>query len=771
MLCLQRLSLLLGLLLPCVTAYSTTTTALSAARFSAPGKTTYLDVISDGSAFTYTLPPHTTFFHMVNPYGAVCTAPAVGDNGVIDCAAGLNTIYVFLSVAADTPPGTILTHTVTTSEGATVTTTSVAEPLPNLNIVSTFPSSFVAGTSPTYTVTMTNQGPATTGPLSVSDDLILDGLSAQIPAVKQLTGPPVKCQLLGYGVTCDIPSLNQGDSVQLAVTVNTFPAGKSLEHRITTLYADYGYSDDLYETATEIMVGDLVVSSSAPPQAGPNDDIPYSIILSSPGPSAVANVTYSWTTPPGTTFLSIDNPTPTRLGETELTKCTTPVAGSAGTVTCTTDYLYPASTLAPGVSVGATISAITIHVRAPGAQGTVTNSVSGTADYDSNPSNNTSSATTTILSGPVADLSLMMWTSSASAVIGTRVTYTASVSNAGPSDVKNVRMTFTAPSGAILTSWPEACTQTSPAVCTVTTLAKGGTAKFDLGFTGTTTGTMTSNGSVSSDALEIDSSNNNASASCAFTPYRSDLRLFASATPPDATSPIVVGDLVSYHVFISPLGPDPVTAVTTLTFPPGLQIISAQSPCVVAGGTVTCATTIPPTEGPSFEVWCRVTAAGTYTTPVVVTTSDFDPDLSNNSVNVTITANATQPPPPPGLAISIDPTSMVAVPGVPVAFTIHVSNTSAAPLTNVDVIDSFPAGLSLLSAEPSAGICPPGGPLLCYGGTLAAGATTTIRIVALPPDSGSVTNQASVSSNGVKTAVAHVTIAVVPTDRRHAAGH
>jgi uncharacterized repeat protein (TIGR01451 family) len=256
-----------------------------------------------------------------------------------------------------------------------------------------------------------------------------------------------------------------------------------------------------------------------------------------------------------------------------------------------------------------------------------------------------------------------------------------------------------------------------------------------------------------------------------FTPHRSDLRLFANASPQNADSPVVVGDQVAYHVFIISSGPDPVTAITTLTFPPGLQIISAQSPCVVTGGTATCAMTVLPNAGPSFEVWCRVTAAGTYTTPVILTTSDFDPDLSNNSVNITITANATQPPPPPGLAISIDPTSMIAVPGVPVAFTIHVTNTSVAPLTNVDVIDSFPAGLEFISALPSAGTCPLGLPLFCYAGTLAAGGTATIRIVAMPPDSGSVTNQVTVNSNGKTTAAARITVATVPTARRHAAGH
>jgi uncharacterized repeat protein (TIGR01451 family) len=95
-------------------------------------------------------------------------------------------------------------------------------------------------------------------------------------------------------------------------------------------------------------------------------------------------------------------------------------------------------------------------------------------------------------------------------------------------------------------------------------------------------------------------------------------------------------------------------------------------------------------------------------------------------------------------------TPSVAV-GANATFTITVKNNGPGTASGVSLVDTLPAGLTLVSATPSQGSCTPTAPLTCSLGTLASGASATISIVARATQAGTLVNRASVTANEPET--------------------
>jgi uncharacterized repeat protein (TIGR01451 family) len=84
--------------------------------------------------------------------------------------------------------------------------------------------------------------------------------------------------------------------------------------------------------------------------------------------------------------------------------------------------------------------------------------------------------------------------------------------------------------------------------------------------------------------------------------------------------------------------------------------------------------------------------------------------------------------------------------GRELTFTLTVTNRSAIPAPGLVVTDPLPAGVAFVSAASGQGACMfNGNSLLCSLGTLARGASATIRIVVRPTAPGPVTNTARIS--------------------------
>ena len=165
---------------------------------SAAGLVTYTQTVTNkgpaaaaaGATFTQVTPPNTTFQSITPPAGWTCgTKPAVGGTGTITCTAAatlavnsVGTFTLILQVNSGTPSGTNITETATATAtnivpSLTSNTASATVVVANANsadvaIVKTAtPNPVTQGTPVTYTLTVTNNGPASATNVTVTDSL------------------------------------------------------------------------------------------------------------------------------------------------------------------------------------------------------------------------------------------------------------------------------------------------------------------------------------------------------------------------------------------------------------------------------------------------------------------------------------------------------------------------------------------------------------------------------------------------------------------------
>jgi uncharacterized repeat protein (TIGR01451 family) len=152
--------------------------------------------------------------------------------------------------------------------------------------------------------------------------------------------------------------------------------------------------------------------------------------------------------------------------------------------------------------------------------------------------------------------------------------------------------------------------------------------------------------------------------------------------------------------------------------------------------------------------------ASAHTSP-----DDGDPKPSNNDTSFTSLVVAEGNP-----VLHLDPTVITAQPSKPFHFTALVDNDGGAPLAGITVMDTAPAGMTFVSATPSSGTCEvTASSLQCHADSLAAGASLSINIAALPPPA-SLFNHVVVTA-GTKSASANLLVSIPASGRRHAVHH
>jgi uncharacterized repeat protein (TIGR01451 family) len=358
---------------------------------------------------------------------------------------------------------------------------------------------------------------------------------------------------------------------------------------------------------------------------------------------------------------------------------------------------------------------------------------------------------------PLADLSLTKAVDNPTPAVGQQVTFTITVSNAGPADATGVAVTDLLPAGLSFgsASASQGNYDSGTGVWTVGTLLGLTSATLTITATVTSAGVKINTAEVTaSDLFDPNSAVNNHDpteddqASVSVTPLQefADLGLTKTVDNPTPN----VGDTITFTITLNNTGPANATNVAVSDLPPaGLAFVSATASQGIydpGGGTWLVGTVLIGTPV-TLQIQARVTDAIAHTNVAAISQSDaIDSNPSNN------TASATETPLPQSaplqqadLSVAKVVSQPAAVVGTPVVYTLFVHNNGPNTASGVVVSDPLPAGVMFLFAEPSQGSFNPTSGTWNVG-TVGAGATASLRIVAVVTAPGTIINTAQVTA-------------------------
>jgi uncharacterized repeat protein (TIGR01451 family) len=248
-------------------------------------------------------------------------------------------------------------------------------PAPNADLSiskSDSPDPVFAGQQLTYTLSVSNDGPADATGVTVTDQLP-DGVTFNSASSSQGS-----CSQSGGMVTCDLGTLADGASATVTIKVTPQSPGEITNSASVESNEDDpapGNNSDTEATTVNAAADLSVTKTDAPDPAQVGQNLTYTIVVTNNGPQAASGVTATDQLPKNAGF-----------GSVTTTKGTCSLKPQKRQVTCAI------GDMASGESV-----TIIIMVK-PTQKGTITNtvSVSATSPPDPNTANNTATATTVV---------------------------------------------------------------------------------------------------------------------------------------------------------------------------------------------------------------------------------------------------------------------------------------------------------------------------------------------------------------------------------------
>jgi uncharacterized repeat protein (TIGR01451 family) len=399
---------------------------------------------------------------------------------------------------------------------------------------------------------------------------------------------------------------------------------------------------------------------------------------------------------------------------------------------------------------------------AAAATGTLTNQASVAVPVwltDATPANNTASDSDTINFN--ANLGITKTDGLASVNPGATVTYTIVASNAGPDTATGATITDTVPASLSGVTWTcgtlvggatcGAASGSGNAISTTANLPSGGSVTYTV--TGTlasnATGTLSNTAQVAAPSGTTDPTAGNNSAT--------DTDTINLVADPSITKTHVGnftrGTTGSYTITVSNSGTGPTSGTVTVTdtLPAGLTPQPFTNPvngwtCGIAGQVVTCTRSNVLNAGSSYptipvNVSVLQTAANSVTNSATVSGGGGNISTANDTANdaTTVVSSAD---------LSLTKTADNSTPTINqnVTFTLTLANAGPSNASGVTVTDALPAGLSFVSATPSAGTSYNSGTGVWTIGAVSSGANATLQIVAKVTASGTITNTAQVTA-------------------------
>ncbi|MBE7551152.1 MAG: DUF11 domain-containing protein [Anaerolineales bacterium] len=670
-----------------------------------------------GVVVTDTLPLSATF----SSASTGCSAAS----GVVSCSMGnINSeVTKVVTIAAiATNPGVltnmaVVSSSVTDPDADNNTASAVTTVTPKADLtISKIGSSdpITAGTSLTYTLIITNNGPSPAENVVVTDTLPLSmSIQSVTPATSTQSGQQLGWNLgslaLGATQTITIVAKVGGDvrnSIQNTATVTS-----------TTIDLTPG-NNSYTETTTINTQTDLsVIKTDSPDPVQLNNFFGYTVQVTNAGPSDALAVVLTDNLPASVFFVGF---------------LPAPSQGTCSTSTMTCNF---------GKIVSGGSASVGIFVRADAA-GVITNTASVTSsENDPDPTNNTDTENTTV--NP-ANLSVVKTVSPGPIRVGTPFTYTLSVASApgfyratGVTLVDNLPPTVTYKSAS---STQGSCSGTATVTCTLGIIESGASPIIvTIVVTPTAAGLITNTATITSDVPDPIPANNAASITTTVDPV-ADL----SVAKMDSTDPVTAGTSLTYTLIVTNNGPSPATGVgVTDPLPAGVTFVSASPGCS-GSSTVTCSLggiAGSATKTVSIHVTVNPSTIGVITNTVSVTGSEFDSNTLNNSATITTTVNRKV-----NLSITKSSSPNLVAAGSSLTYTLTVSNSGPSLATNVVVSDTLPAGVTLALA--SSGCSNSGNNVTCNLGNIANGGTgvALIRVTVNASTIGLITNTARVTS-------------------------
>jgi uncharacterized repeat protein (TIGR01451 family) len=402
----------------------------------------------------------------------------------------------------------------------------------------------VPGTSNTYTITVTNNGPSTVSSLTLADTIPPGLLNPNF-------APSVGAYDTNSGVWSGL-SLASGQSVSITLTGTIDPNATGNITNIVTVAPPSGTTDtnSANDTATDndtTPQADLAVTiTDGATSVVPGTGIGYTITVTNNGPSTVSSLTLAVTTPAAVLIPSFFVP----VG-----------AYNVGT------GVWSGLSLASGQSVTMLVG----EFIEPNATGSLINTVTVSAPSgttDTNPANNSASDNDTLT--PQADLAVTVTDGATSVVAGASNIYTITVTNNGPSTVSSLTLTDTIPAALLNPNFaPSAgAYDTNTRIWSGLSLASGQSVSMTL--TGTidpnATGTITNIVTVSAPAGTTDTNSaNNAATDNDTLTGPIDL----SVTITNAATTLVPGSLDTYTITVANNGANTVSSFDLIDTIPG----------------------------------------------------------------------------------------------------------------------------------------------------------------------------------------------------------
>jgi len=553
-----------------------------------------------------------------------------------------------------------------------------------------------------YTITVSNRGPDNAAGVVV-EDVLPAGLIL-------ISATPSKGAY--YMGTWNVGALNYLEIATLTIIARVNATGLMTNFANITSPNFDPNPDNNNDTVdvVGIPVADLrIVKHVSDPRPNFGSNVTFTVAVTNLGPSNATGVTVSDILSPGLVYLSH--------------------SVTQGSYNATTG-IWDIGALNEGASA---LMNLTVLVNTTGDSNN-TVSVTGN-EYDPDRTNNDAVSTLNAVS---ADLKIQKTVDRPVINNGETATFTIIVRNGGPDTPSNVVVSDLLPAGLSIVSYnvTQGSFNTATGVWEVGSLPALFQATLTLIVRATQAGFQTNIVNVSSE-LPDPLPGDNVDAVTVDVRPSADVKITktVSNTAPD------FGETVVFYITVTNLGPDTATVVRTVdAMPPGLvyQSHSASAGIYFVEFNVWTVDSLAPGASETLNITVLVNATGEMINTVSVTSTEYDPDMTNNHAAGALNAEAVAD-------IAVQKTVLVTPinNGQITNFTVTVTNNGPNDATGVAVTDILPPGLGLLSHSASQGTFAGG---LWTVGDLANGTSATLVLEVIANAAGIFTNYVNASA-------------------------